>query len=115
LESTDWRLTFLLTALVPTLVLAAPVRDRTAPTIAVAQYDKARLVDHWLEVAQTPSILSQDCRGAAVDVTTRDDSPMTTKIVCRESSLDDPLLPNEGVLAETDPGIYQNPLELGSL
>ncbi|MGD0639978.1 MAG: lipocalin family protein [Roseiarcus sp.] len=113
-----WRI-FLLTALVPTLALAAPVRDLTAPMIAVAQYDKARLVGHWFEVAQTPSILEQDCHGVTVDVATRDDSRSTLKIACHKSSLDGPLLPIEGVLAETDPGIYQlrlvHLLELGNL
>jgi lipocalin len=86
--------------------------------IAVAQYDKARLVGHRFEVAQTPSILEQDCRGTT-GVATRDDSRMTMKIVCHKSSLDGPLLPVEGVLAETDPGIYQlrlvHLLELGNL
>jgi lipocalin len=111
--------TFLLTALVPTLALAAPVRDLTVPMIAVAQYDKARLVGRWFEVAHTPSFLEQDCHGATVDVATRDDSRLTLKIACHKARLDGPLMRVEGVLAETDPGIYQLRLvhlpELGNL
>lgn len=113
-----WR-TFVVTALAPTLALAAPVRDLSVPMIAVAQYDRVRLVGHWFEVAQTPGFLEQDCHGTTVDVATRDDSRLTLKISCHKSNLDGPLLPIDGVLAETDPGIYEvrlvHLLELGNM
>ena len=100
-----WRV-FLLAALLPTSALATPVRDSSVPMVAVAHYDGARLLGHWFEVAQTPSFLEQDCHGTTADVARREDSRMTLKIACHKTSPTGPVLPIEGVLAETDPGIF---------
>lgn len=100
-----WKLLVLLSVL-PQMVQAAPVRDLSVPLVAVAAYDQARLVGAWYEVAQTPTFLEQDCHGTTVDVAARDDSRLTVKIACRKGALSGPVLPLEGVLVQTDSGLF---------
>ena len=108
-----------LAMLVPQMAAAAPVRDISVPLVALAGYDKARLIGHWFEVAQTPNFLEQDCHGTTAEVATRDDSRLTVKIACHKASLSGTVLPLEGVMAETAPGTYELRLvrltELGNL
>ena len=100
-----WR-TLILAALIPTLAVASPVRDLSVPMFALAAYDKARLIGHWFEVAQTPTVLEQDCHGTTADVAGREDSRLTLKIACHKASLTGTVVPVDGVLVETDPGIF---------
>ncbi|MFZ1680268.1 MAG: lipocalin family protein [Rhizobiaceae bacterium] len=96
-----------LSALLPQMVQAKPVRDLSVPLVAEAAYDRDRLVGAWYEVAQTPTFLEQDCHGTTVEVASRDDSRLTVRIACRKGALSGPVLPLEGVLVETDPGLFQ--------
>jgi apolipoprotein D and lipocalin family protein len=108
-----------LSAVLPQMVHAGPVRDLSVPLIAEAAYDQTRLVGDWYEVAQTPTFLEQDCHGTTVVVATRDDSRLTIKIACHKGALTGPVLPLEGVLVQTDSGLFQLRLfrlaELGNL
>lgn len=101
-----WKALTLL-ALLPQIAVALPVRDVSVPLVALAAYDKARLVGQWYEVAQTPTFLEQDCHGTTVAVATRDDSRLTVKIACHKGTVAGTILPLEGVLAQTDPGVFQ--------
>ena len=72
------------------------------PGWALAQEDdKARLIGDWYEVAQTPTLLEQDCHGTTAKVAAREDTRLTLKIACRKGSLTGTILPIEGVLVET--------------
>ena len=86
---------------------AEPVRDLSVRMVAVAGYDKARLVGDWYEVAATPNQLELDCHGVTTAIAAREDSRLTLKIACRIGSLSGPVLPIEGVMAEVAPGVYQ--------
>ena len=109
----------ILTALLPQMAEAGPIRDRSVPLNAVADHDQSRLVGSWYEVAQTPTFLEQDCHGTTVDVATREDSRLTVKIACPKGSIGGPILRIEGVLVQTAPGTFQLRLfrlaELGNL
>lgn len=113
-----WK-SILLAALMPICAAQAEVRDLSVPMVAVGNYDATRLVGHWFEVAQTPSFLEQDCHGTTAAVALRDDSRLTLKIVCHKSSLTGAILPLDGVMAQTDPGVFEvrlvKLLELGNL
>lgn len=113
------RRTLVLLALVPGMAAAAVVRDTSVPLVAAADFDKARLVGDWFEVASTPSFLEQDCHGTTATVASREDSRLTLKIACHKTRVDGPVLRLEGVMAETDPGQFQLRLfslsELGNL
>lgn len=77
------------------------------PAWALAQeYDKLRLVGDWYEVAQTPTLLEQDCHGTTASVATRQDTRLTLKIACRKGSLTGNILPIDGVLVETAPAAF---------
>lgn len=106
-------------AVLPQMMQAAPVRDPAVPLIAVAGYEQARLVGDWFEVAQTPTFLEQDCHGTTVEVAARDDSRLTVKIACHKGDVSGPILPLEGVLVQTESGLFQLRLfrlaELGNL
>jgi lipocalin len=109
----------LVAMLLPAPGQAAPVRDLSVPMVAVAQYDSVRLLGSWFEVAQTPSLLEQNCHGTTARVEARDDSRLTLKIACHKGSLSGKVLPIEGVMAETEPGIFQlrlvHLMEMGNL
>ena len=113
-----WR-SILLATLMPICGAQAAVRDQSVPMVAVAGYEAVRLVGEWFEVAQTPSFLEQDCHGTTAAVALRDDSRLTLKIVCHKSSATGPILPLDGVMAETDFGLFEvrfvKLLELGNL
>lgn len=113
-----WK-SILLATLVPFCAAQAAVRDLSVPMVAVAGYQSARLVGQWFEVAQTPSFLEQDCHGTMAEVSLRDDSRLTLKIACHKTSLSGPILPLDGVMAQTDPGVFSvrlvKLLELGNL
>lgn len=94
-------------AFLPQLAQAGQVRDLSVPLVAQAHYDQARLVGEWFEVAQTPSFLEQDCHGTTVVVAARDDSRLTVKIACHKGAVSGPVLPLEGVLGQTDTGMFQ--------
>lgn len=106
-------------ALLPQMVQAGPVRDLSVPLVAQAAYDQGRLVGAWYEVAQTPTFLQRNCYGTTVLVAARDDSRLTVKIACHMGALSGPVLPLEGVLVQTYPGLFQLRLfrlaELGNL
>lgn len=109
----------LLAVLLPFMAQAAPMRDLSVPMTPVAHYPQARLVGHWYEVAQTPSPLELDCHGTTADVAPREDSRLTLKIACHKGSVTGKVLPIDGIMVETDPGIFQVRLvrlmELGNL
>jgi lipocalin len=63
-------LAILTLAIWPELALADQVRDTSLPMVAVAGYDKARLVGDWYEVARSDSALEVDCHGVAISVVT---------------------------------------------
>ena len=113
-----WR-SILLATLMPICGAQAAVRDQSVPMVAVAGYEAVRLVGEWFEVAQTPSFLEQDCHGTTAEVALRDDSRLTLKIICHKSSASGPILPLDGVMAQTDPGLFEvrlvKLLELGNL
>jgi lipocalin len=113
-----WK-SILLAAFLPFGTAQAAVRDLTVPMEAITGYESARLVGQWFEVAQTPSFLEQDCHGTTAEVTARDDSRLTLKIACHKFNLSGPILLLEGVMAETDPAIFEvrfvKLLELGNL
>jgi apolipoprotein D and lipocalin family protein len=94
-------------ALLPQQVQAGPLRDLTVPLVPEAGFDQARLVGGWFEVAQTPVFFEQDCHGTTVAVAARDDSRLTVKIACRKGALTGPILPVEGILVQTDSGLFQ--------
>lgn len=94
-------------ALLPQMVQAGQVRDLSVPMVAQAAYDQARLIGDWYEVAQTPTFLEQDCHGTTVAVADRDDSRLTVKIACHKGMLTGPVVPIEGVLVQTEPGLFQ--------
>lgn len=87
--------------------MAGPARDPAAALIALAAYDQARLPGQWYEVAQTPTFLERDCHGTTVTIETRDDSRLTMKIACRFGALDGPILPIDGVMVQTAPGVFE--------
>ena len=109
----------ILAALLPICGAQAAARDPSVPMMAVAGYGSARLVGHWFEVAQTPSFLEQDCHGTTAEVALRDDSRLTLKIICHKTSVSGPILPLDGVMAQTEPGLFEvrlvKLLELGNL
>jgi len=72
----------------------------------VPGFDRQALLGDWFEVASTPTLLEQDCHGVTVDVAPRDDSRLTMKIACHKGRVDGPVLPIEGVMAETVPGSF---------
>ena len=113
-----WK-SILLATLLPIGAAEAAVRDLSVPMVAVAGYEPARLVGQWFEVAQTPSFLEQDCHGTTAEVASRDDSRLTLKIVCHKSRVSGPILPLDGVMAQTDPALFEvrfvKLLELGNL
>ena len=113
-----WK-SILLAAFLPFGTAQAAVRDLTVPMVAMTGYESTRLVGQWFEVAQTPSFLEQDCHGTTAEVTARDDSRLTLKIVCHKSSVTGPILPLDGVMAQTDPALFEvrfvKLLELGNL
>lgn len=86
--------------------VAGSTRDPGTPLIALPSYDRSRLLGDWYEVVQTPTFLERDCHGTTVRVETRDDSRLTLKISCRVGALDGPILPIDGVLVETAPGVF---------
>lgn len=86
---------------------AGPVRDPATPLVAMPAYDPGRLLGDWYEVAQTPTFLERDCHGTTVRVEPRDDSRLTMKISCPVGALDGPVLPIDGVMVETAPGIFE--------
>jgi lipocalin len=98
---------------------AGPVRDFSAPMVAVAGYDKARLIGDWFDVARSKNMLEADCYGVTTDIAGREDSRLTLKIACHKGRLDGPVVPNEGVMVEVAQGQYQLRLmrlaELGNL
>ncbi len=96
-----------LAAALPKMMHAEPVRDLSVPLVAVAAYDQARLVGAWYEVAQTPTFRKQDCHGTTVVVAARHDSRLTVKIACHKGTLSGPVLPLEGVLVQTDSGLFR--------
>ncbi len=108
-----------LSALLPLMAQAEPIRDLSTPLVPDAAYDQARLVGDWYEVARTPSFLEQDCHGTTMEVATRDDSRLTVRIACHKGSLSGPVLALEGILVETGSGVFQLRLfrlaELGNL
>ncbi|MDR0809962.1 MAG: lipocalin family protein [Gemmobacter sp.] len=87
-------------------VAAKPVRDPTLPMQAAPGYEKARLIGRWFEVARSRSMLESDCHAVTADVETRDDSRLTLRIVCHKGSVTGPVLNIDGILVETDPGIF---------
>jgi len=93
--------------LLPAVALAGPVRDLSQPMAVVAGYDKARLVGEWFEVAQSESWLQVDCHAVTTSIATRDDSRLTVKIACHKGSVTGKVVPIDGVMAETQPGVYQ--------
>jgi apolipoprotein D and lipocalin family protein len=101
------KLAFALAILLPVMALAGPVRDLSQPMRVVGGYDKARLVGEWFEVAQSDSWLQVDCHAVTTSIETRDDSRLTLKIACHKGSVTGKVVPIEGVLAETAPGVYQ--------
>ena len=113
------RKALVLLALLPQMVMAGPVRDLAVPMVAVDAYDQARLVGMWYEVAQTPSFLEQDCHGTTAHVAAREDTRLTVKIACHMGALTGPVLPLEGVIVQTESGLFQLRLfrlaELGNL
>lgn len=96
----------LMAALLPTWAMGEPVRELDQPIMAIPGYDKARLVGEWYELAQTPTLLERDCHGTTVTVATREDTRLTLKIACHKGSPDGKVLPIEGVMAQTDPGVF---------
>lgn len=96
-----------LAALLPQMVQAEPVRDRSVPMFTVAGYDQTRLLGDWYEVAQTPTFMQPDCYGTTATVAARDDSRLTLKIACHLGGLTGPVLPLEGVLVHTESGLFQ--------
>jgi len=113
-----WK-SILLAVFMPICAAQAGVRDLSVPMMALAYYDSTRLVGPWFEVAQTASFLEQGCHGSTAKVTLRDDSRLTLKIACHKFNLSGPILLLEGVMAETDPAIFEvrfvKLLELGNL
>jgi apolipoprotein D and lipocalin family protein len=51
-------------------------------------------------------MIEPDCQAVTSDVATREDSRLTLKIACHKGSVDGPVLPIEGILAEIAPGIF---------
>lgn len=94
-------------ALLALPVQAKPVRNVALPMVAVAGYEKARLVGEWYEVARSDSFLEVDCHGVTTSIAARDDSRLTLKLACHKGRVDGPLLPIEGVMVEVAPGLYQ--------
>lgn len=86
---------------------AGPVRDFSVPMEAVADYQKARLVGPWFEVARSRSLIEPDCHAVSSDVATREDSRLTLKIACHKGSVDGPVLNIEGIMAEVAPGVFR--------
>lgn len=85
---------------------AQPVRDLGTPLVALTSFDRDRLLGEWYEVAQTPTILERDCHGTTVRIEEREDSRLTFRITCPVGAPDGPILPIEGVMVETDPGVF---------
>lgn len=96
-------------AILAALALAAGLAGPVAagPMTAVPGYAKARLVGHWFEVARSPSVLEPDCQAVTADVASREDSRLTLKIACHKGRVTGPVLNIDGILAETDPGIFE--------
>lgn len=90
------------------LALAPPALRAEAPEpmVAVAGYEKQALVGDWFVVASTPWFLKADCHGTTVSIATREDSRLVFKLACPVGSLDGKVVPIEGILAETEPGVF---------
>jgi len=84
---------------------AQSVRDLDTPLVALSSFDRSRLIGDFYEVAQTPTFLEQDCYGTTVKIEERDDSRLTMRIGCHVGALDGPLLPIDGIMVETAPGV----------
>lgn len=87
--------------------MAGPVRDARIPLVPLPAYDHARLLGDWYEVAQTATFLERDCHATTVRIEARDDSRLTMKIACHVGAPTGPVLPIDGVMAETAPGVFQ--------
>jgi len=85
---------------------AGPRRDPAAPLVPVPELDRAELLGDWFEVAQTPTVLERDCHGTTAQVELRDDSRLTLKIACPVGAFDGPVLPIDGIMVETAPGVF---------
>ena len=85
---------------------AGPRRDPAAPMAPVPELDRSELLGAWFEVAQTPTVLERDCHGTTALVELRDDSRLTLRIACPVGALDGPVLPIDGIMVETAPGIF---------
>jgi lipocalin len=101
------RLALVAALVLPGLAGAEVVRDISRPMVAVAGFDKARLVGEWFEVARSDSVLEVDCHGVTTAIAARDDSRFTLKIACHKGRVGGPVLPIDGVMAEVAPGLYQ--------
>ena len=86
---------------------AQQVRDPGVPLVPQGDFDRESLLGSWFEVAQTPTLLERDCHGTTATVETREDSRFTLRIACQVGRLGGPVLPIEGVLVETAPGVFQ--------
>lgn len=109
----------LMATLLPTLAMAEPVRDLDTPIFPVPGYDKARLLGDWYELAQAPTFLERDCHGTTAAVATREDTRLTLKIACHMGNTAGKVLPIEGIMVQTDQGIFElrlvRLLELGNI
>jgi lipocalin len=110
----------------PDLALALALALASLPLGAAAQgmqavpgYDSQALLGNWYEVAQTPNILEQDCHATTAAVAPREDSRLTLKIACHKGSVAGKVLPIEGVMVETGPGLFEvrfvHLMQLGNL
>lgn len=86
--------------------LAQQVRDPGTPLMAVPSYDRSRILGDWYEIAQTPTLLERDCYGTTVKIEMRYDSRLAMQISCHVGALDGPILPIDGIMVETAPGIF---------
>ena len=97
---------FSVTLLATVPALAQPVRDQNARLIARSSFDRSRLLGDWYEVAQTPTFLERDCHGTTVNIEEREDSRLTMQISCHVGAIDGPILPIDGIMVESAPGIF---------
>lgn len=96
--------------LIAAVILALPLAARAeapAPMVAVPGYEKQALVGEWFEVAATPSFVEQDCHGTTVSVAPREDTRLVFKMACHKGSVEGKVLPIDGILAETAPGVFE--------
>lgn len=100
------------TFLAAAMFLAAPIaaaeprRDPAAPLVPISGFNHAELLGDWFEIAQTPTILERDCHGTTSRVELRDDSRLTLRIACTVGFFDGPVLPIDGIMVETEPGVF---------